>query len=65
VKKSKPVLAWGGFCDGKLDWSYGMHADETLRSIYRTRREAARFFTDCRRVEIREVRPRKQKAGKP
>jgi hypothetical protein len=56
ARKPKPVMAWGGFVDGKLcEWLSGFYDVEHL-SVFRTRRDARRCCEDVRRVEIRIVR---------
>jgi hypothetical protein len=62
VKKMKPVRAWGGFVDGRLDWTemdtgwggYG-NAVEPIPAAFRTRKSARKKYQDVRRVEIREI----------
>jgi hypothetical protein len=61
--KMKPVKAWGGFVDGRLNW----HLADTglggwgvtyrqMPAMFRTRREARKEYQDVRRVKITEVK---------
>ncbi len=57
----KTTLAWGGFCDDRLDcidvdtgFGKGNFAD--MPAIFRTRKEARERYQDVRRVEIRQTR---------
>ena len=55
---SKKVVrkAWGGFLDGRLDWTYPLpeHAETDWgpAAVFKTKAEALRRYEDVRRVEI-------------
>lgn len=56
--KAKPVLAWGGYLDGKLDWwTIPLHSGKQmdLPAAFRTRTAARQRYSDVRRVTITEV----------
>lgn len=64
--KAKPVLAWAGFVDGKIDLDLCIGGcpphrsdDNIYGAIYRRKKDAA--YEDVRRVEIREVTRRRGK----
>lgn len=62
--KVKPVKAWGGFSDGKLDWyvaDQNFAWEATLPAIFRSRAEARERYEDYRRVTITVDQPRKGK----
>jgi len=59
MPKIKPVKAWGGFCDGKLNVALSYHPGEVTFAVYETRREARKHYEDVRPVEIRVVQPKK------
>lgn len=61
--KAKAVQAWGGFCDGILDWTtndagwggFGT-GDFVMRpALFKTQKAARAKYQDVRRVEIREM----------
>lgn len=56
-KRSKPVLAWAGFSDGRVyrEDDTGEY-DSGRLYIFRSRKAARRGFADVRRVKITEVR---------
>lgn len=54
---TRPVLAWGGFCDGRLFWhEQNRDTGTTVIAIFTSRRAARRLFADVRRVRITEVK---------
>ena len=54
-RQHTPLLMWGGFVDDRLHvWRDGEPHDEA--AIYTSRRVARQYFTDVRRVEVREVK---------
>ena len=64
AKRKLPTVMWAGFTDGKMDigavhsvmWGdYGY--------LYPTKKAAQRMYEDVRRVEIREVKPRRTSTG--
>ncbi len=63
MTKRKSVLAWGGFCDGELEFiyvdtgfgGYGTKTYVKIPAVFKTKKKAREEFTDVRRVEIREV----------
>lgn len=65
-KKTKAVRAWAGFCDGKidLDLTIGgspphMSDDNIYGAIYKRKKDAP--YDDVRRVEIKEIKPKRRK----
>jgi hypothetical protein len=62
TSRRKPVLAWGGFCDGKL---HTVTVDTIVPNdplprafgpaLFYTKRTARERYQDVRRIEIREV----------
>jgi len=58
----KPVIAWAGFSDGRIDSEESLWTNEPTYCIYRTRKLAERFYVDVRKVEIREAGRNKSKA---
>lgn len=60
MKKSKPIIAWGGFNSrGKLAVDNGVefleHGRVTFYTLYLTKKRAKLLYKDVRKVEIREV----------
>jgi len=62
TKKIKPVLTWGGFVDGKLDFRTmdtglggygGAKGKKEVAAVFRHRISARQEYQDVRRVEIR------------
>lgn len=49
TKKSKEILAWAGFVEGKIHFYYGMP------QIYKSKHKSQENYEDVRKVEIREV----------
>ena len=63
MRNSRTIVAWAGFCGGKLlsywiDDGFGGYGKKTRISpaIFRTRKEARSQFEDVRRVRITEER---------
>jgi len=48
----KIIKAWGGFCDGKLEYNHIRGYDERRWSVFKTKAEARRAYVDVRPVEI-------------
>jgi hypothetical protein len=63
LQKAKPIMAWGVFSEGCLMRSF---YDDRILSVY-TNRLAAEYELggdeqeDIRRVEIREIRPKRRR----
>ena len=63
-RKAKPVLAWGGFSCGKLDYlhldtgfgGWEMMRPAKLPAIFMSKVRAMMEYQDVRKVEIREVK---------
>lgn len=59
--KKLPAKMWAGFLDGKMDVGavvcamYGYHG-----MLYETKKSAQRMYEDVRRVEVREVKPKRR-----
>jgi hypothetical protein len=62
----KTIKAWGGFCEGQLDfggWPLGNGGILPVASVFRNRKEAHKRFQDVRRIEIKVVEVKRKKAS--
>lgn len=50
-KRAESLMAWGGFCDGKLN----IYGSDDGAAVFKSRRAARAQYCDVRRIEIREV----------
>ena len=63
--KMKPVRAWAGVVDGKLDLpNPATMAFDGYMQVYPTRKLARRFYEGVARVEVREVARKGGRRGK-
>lgn len=61
-KQPKPVLAWGGFVDGRLceDRVSDGYGGCLMPSVFKDRPAALVRFSDVRRVRIVPVKPKRR-----
>ena len=50
---------WAGFCDGKIAVIQNLSGMNTTE-LFTNKKHAKRFFQDIRKVEIREVRSKRE-----
>ena len=62
MKQPKPRVweGWGGFSEGTLYFVHSSY-DEPCYVVFKRRSDALRVYSDARRVEIRESRPKRRK----
>ncbi len=61
MPKIKPVMAWGGFTDGKLSWTRCLYSGVGVTAIFERKSKACQMFADVRRVRISVVPKAKRK----
>lgn len=54
MKKTKTIIAWAGFVEGKIDtgWRSSKDFKDTTHGIYKTKMEASENYQDVRKVKI-------------
>lgn len=56
ARKAKRRLYWVGFEDGKIDIDELWYAPETRVRLFNRKKDALGWYSDVRRVELREVK---------
>ncbi len=59
---TKPIKAWGGFSNGKIDREHEVHTNNEVMAIFKRKRTASLMYEDVRRVTITIDNPPRKSA---